>query len=103
MAKNANNGETNETNTATAQEANAVEAKTDSRSVILNLQDGSTVKRKDYILRRWGEGASRGEIAKELTELQGKNVPYQIVFQATKDVPGGPAPKSEGGETTAAE
>jgi hypothetical protein len=35
-------------------------------------------KRVDYIRRRYGEGAKRGEIAKEL------GVPYQIVFAATK-------------------
>lgn len=34
--------------------------------------------RVDYIKRRFGEGASRGTIAKEL------GVPYQIVFAATK-------------------
>ena len=35
-------------------------------------------RRIDYIRRRFGEGAKRGEIAKEL------GVPYQIVFAATK-------------------
>lgn len=40
------------------------------------LQNGE--RRIDYIRRRFGEGAKRGEIAKEL------GVPYQIVFAATK-------------------
>jgi len=40
------------------------------------LQDGE--RRIDYIRRRYGEGAKRGEIAREL------GVPYQIVFAATK-------------------
>jgi len=35
-------------------------------------------RRIDYIRRRFGEGAKRGEIAKEL------GVAYQIVFAATK-------------------
>jgi hypothetical protein len=51
---------------------------------------GDVVKRKEYILSRWGQKVGRGPIAKELTRLEGKNVAYQIVFQATDKVPGGP-------------
>lgn len=54
---------------------------------------GQVLTRKEYVLRRWSQGADRGPISKELTRLQGKNVPYQIVFQATggkNGVPGGP-------------
>ena len=50
---------------------------------------GTQVRRKDYILRRWSQVANtqRGLIAKELTRIEGRKVPYQIVFQATKGVP----------------
>jgi len=51
------------------------------RAVILP----SGERRIDFIKRRYyEENATRSEIAKELTELQGKTVPYQIVFAATK-------------------
>jgi len=49
------------------------------------------VKRKDYILKLWTEQKmSRGDIARHLTEITGKKVPYQIVFSTTKKVAGGP-------------
>lgn len=50
---------------------------------------GTQVRRKDYILRRWSQVANtqRGLISKELTRIEGRKVPYQIVFQATKGVP----------------
>lgn len=89
MARNQETTENTEAQTAET-EAAPVEAKKDSRYVELKLADGSTMKRKDYILKRWGEKASRSDIAKELTQLEGREVPYQIVFQATKGVPGGP-------------
>lgn len=55
------------------------------RSVILKLADGSEERRIDYIRRRYyDEEAKRGDIAKELTELEGRTVPYQVVFAATK-------------------
>lgn len=40
--------------------------------------------RVDYIKRRFAEGAKRGAIAKELSEMTGMKVAYQIVFAATK-------------------
>jgi hypothetical protein len=64
----------------------AVNSLADGRAV------GSTMTRKDYIMKRWGQGIGRGPISKELTRLQGKEVPYQIVFQATNKVAGGPQP-----------
>lgn len=81
------------------------EAKGDDRFIILSVPDteGNThqVKRKEFILALWqgtvtpynpdGTKFSRGDIARKLTTLQGKTVPYQIVFGATKDIPGGPA------------
>jgi hypothetical protein len=58
---------------------------------------GQPAKRIDFIRRRWAQKFSRGAIAKELTAINsvanggdGKKVPYQIVFAATKGVPGGP-------------
>jgi hypothetical protein len=41
-------------------------------------------RRVDYIKRQYMAGYSRGEISKQLTTLQGKKVPYQVVFQVTK-------------------
>lgn len=52
--------------------------------------NGESVSRVEYIRSRWTAGATRSEIAKELTELQGKTVPYQIVFAGTKGISGGP-------------
>src|SRR6478752_78510 len=105
-------------NTETTTEAGAAAAVESStgRSVILTLDAdhaalvgvdaGSTMKRTDYIRARWQSGVARGPISKELTKIQGKEVPYQIVFQATKGVEGGPktpeAPVAEGSDTAAA-
>ena len=68
---------------------------------------GLEVKRVDFIRERFAKGkakedsngpaypaspppnseekSTRGAIAKELSKIQGKKVPYQIVFQATKE------------------
>jgi len=54
------------------------------------FSEGQRVSRQDYIRGRWQGGKDktiRGAIAKELTRLEGKKVPYQIVFQATKEKP----------------
>lgn len=48
--------------------------------------NGQKVKRADYIREQFAAGRKRGEIAKEL------NVPYQIVFAATKTVAAPAAP-----------
>lgn len=69
-----------DTNETTTDEAPAAK----SRAIVLTLEDGTSEKRADYIRRRADEGATRSAIAKELTALQGKDVPYQIVFAATK-------------------
>lgn len=44
----------------------------------IELEDGTTISRAEYIRQRAAEGVSRGDIAKEL------NVPYSVVWQATK-------------------
>jgi hypothetical protein len=93
-----------ETDGAATVEGAATSTTTDDRYVTYTLDAthaslygadvGTVVKRKDYILKRWGDKVSRSDIAKELTALStaqgGKKVPYQIVFQATSKVPGGP-------------
>jgi len=68
------------------------ETKTDERfRTVTNPETGEVVKRKDYILELWTQKRmTRGDIARHLTEITGKTVPYQIVFAATKGVDGGP-------------
>lgn len=78
--------------TGEAAAATPTENKTDERYVFVKHdKTGEQVKRKDFILECWTvRKMARGAIAKLLSELQGKKVPYQIVFAATKKVPGGP-------------
>lgn len=81
-----------------AQAAAGVGGGSDGRSIMLKLEDGTQVKRTDYIRDRWQNGKiSRGEITKEVNKLtaatfgdDAKAVPYQVIFQATKGLPGGP-------------
>ena len=47
-------------------------------SHVIELEDGTTITRAEYIRKRAAEGVSRGDIAKEL------GVPYSVVWQATK-------------------
>jgi hypothetical protein len=92
MAKNQGNEATTENATTEAAAAGG-----DKRAIV--LPNGE--KRADYIRRRWAEKASRSDITKELNspELyvgpEGGSVKYQIVFQATRGVAGGPDPKTE--------
>lgn len=67
----------------------------DNRFVVLKVpaEDGSveTIKRADYIRREFQRVGGpfygdRGALAKRLTELEGRKVPYQIVFAATRDL-----------------
>lgn len=105
MAKNRENAEATEATEATAAAAPVEENRVDERYKMVTLADGTQVKRLDYIRKLWKEGKmSRGEIAKHLTDLTGKKVPYQIVFAATKGHAGGP-PKTEAAapETPASE
>lgn len=44
----------------------------------IELEDGSTISRSDYIRQLFAAGISRSDIAKEL------DVPYSVVWQATK-------------------
>jgi hypothetical protein len=49
------------------------------------------VKRIDLIRGLWQtQKMPRGQIAKYLSEISGKKIPYQIVFSGTKGLPGGP-------------
>ena len=64
---------------------------------------GVVINRIDFIRAAWQvTKKSRGDIARELTRLAGKKVTYQIVFAATKALPGGPA-KAEPAPAPAAE
>lgn len=70
----------------------AVSGRKDSRSIMLTvpMSDGSTTQmsRTDYIRTRADQGASRGQIRQEVIKLQGvEDVPYQVIFAATKDHP----------------
>lgn len=65
------------------------------RAITLTV-DGKEVRRVDYIRDLWASGKlTRGEIRKKLKEEHNHEVPYQIIFQATKGKEGGPAPKAE--------
>lgn len=108
MAKDKNQNqtetETEATTPATEAEATAT-ANTSADTVderyrmIKHPETGEMVKRIDYIRHLWTDKKmSRGNIAKHLTQLTGKKVLYQIVFSATRGLPGGP-PKSEDGST----
>ena len=83
----------------TEQQATEQAAQTQQPAVV--MKDGAKVllnngvPRLDYIRKRWTEGASRATIMKEVNSLKtpGSNdIPYQIVFSATKGRPGGPTP-----------
>lgn len=110
MARNASENTQESVDTAAASSASsllnivpptitpAAGGKGNAKSVYVKVQvrnaDGSTseqqISRTDYIRTRWGQKVSRSQIAKELTELEGRAVKYQVVFAATKDLPGGP-------------
>jgi hypothetical protein len=79
---------------APAAEAAPAEAST-GRKVLITLDEthaplvgvnaGDVMARVDYIKARFAAGIKRGDIARELTALNGgKKVAYQIVFAATK-------------------
>lgn len=59
------------------------------RAITITLPGGETILRVDYMRKRWAEGASRREIAAEVSKLQGKKISYQLVFGATKGLGGG--------------
>ena len=58
-------------------------------------KSGQTVNRIDFIRSAWQNKQGRGSIAKEVSRLVGKKITYQIVFSATKGVPGGPTPAAQ--------
>ncbi len=72
------------------------ENKADDRfKFVTDPETGEQVKRKDYILKLYVQkGMKKGDIARHLTKITGKKVEYQIVFQATKGVVGGPVADS---------
>ena len=86
--------EVDEVETDAVDDGVAAEGKKGGKRIVLNVK-GKEIARTDYIRQRWSEKASRGQIAKELTALQGKPVAYQIVFAATKGLEGGPDKTAE--------
>lgn len=64
----------------------AVEAPSRGKKVMLTAADGTQIARADYIKQRFAElgPQSRSAIRKELKDLFNHDVPYQIVFAATK-------------------
>lgn len=102
MAKNKSEDTSNvETQNTEGVAAPAVQPSTSDHVKMIKLQDGTVMKRAEYIRDRWVNGkVSRGQIAKELTELNkvenggdGKKIPYQVVFAVIKKgTPGGPDP-----------
>ena len=99
MAKHKDNPEANPApeNPNPETPATPVTAVADDRYVTLTTDgrygtsSGTTVKRIDLIRALWqNQKLSRGAIAKYLTELSGKKIPYQIVFSGTKGLAGGP-------------
>ncbi len=84
--------ETTTESTESTEGAAAEDAGPDNRYVMIkDPETGEDVKRVDWIRKVFqAEGGpfygDRGAIAKKLTALQGKKVPYQIVFAATKDL-----------------
>jgi len=105
---------------AKTQENTAADASTETaaapaaggRAIVLTLDDthaslvgknsGDTMNRADYIRARADAKVSRGDIKKEISALQGKDVPYQIVFAATKGHPSyaKSAPAADSSSTT---
>ena len=65
-------------------ESKAEDSKTQGRAVV--LPDGT--RRVDYIRSQfYDKGVTRSEIRKALCELTKQDIPYQIVFAATKVKP----------------
>lgn len=89
FGKSSDIAETEVTETEVANAEAATPGKRGGKQVMITV-NGESVSRVEYIRSRWTAGATRSEIAKELTELQGKVVPYQIVFAGTKGISGGP-------------
>jgi hypothetical protein len=100
------------TATAGAGATTAAEAKTDNRHKLVTLNEdtapkfggpvGQAVKRAEYIRKRWRDDhIDRGSIKKEINSM-GDNSTYQIIFAATKKIPGGPQKTAAGAEQATA-
>jgi len=71
-------------------------ATVDGNEVISLSGEKKDEPRADFIRRAWGTRQyTRRQITNTVSKLQGEEIPYQIVFQATKGVEGGPEPKAE--------
>ena len=69
--------------------AAATEKKADQRHIMItDPVTGEQVKRRDWIRQQVQAGKSRGEVTQMVRDITGNpNFRYQIVFQATKDLP----------------
>ena len=93
MAKNQTT-EATENTEAAGEATEATEKKVDGRNIFIEHPEhtkGQRVKRTEWIREVYQDANSpffgkRGAIAKALSEMQGKAVPFQIVFAATKDL-----------------
>lgn len=91
------NKNTPETEANTEEVVEETAPKVDNRSIRIQhdiYTGGEEVKRSEWIKEVFQDVeneafyGNRGAIAKALTEMQGKEVPYQIVFAATKEIKG---------------
>lgn len=104
MAKNEQKAAEAEANTAEEAKTDAAPAANgaDGRHIVITDPDnGQPIKRVDFIRREVIErGRSRGDVARQLTEIQGKKVLYQVVFAATKDHKPAKAPEAAPAEAS---
>lgn len=90
-------------------ETDAVEtvpAKKGGRHIMIDdpRNQGTEMKRTEFCRREVGEhGRGRGEVAKQLSEIEGRDVKFQIVYAATKDMTVVKAPKAPAEEPAAEE
>lgn len=87
MAKRDNTAETASNETTAVEGAVAAPSASKGKKVMITpLAGGESVARADWIKARFAElgPTSRSQIRKELKDLFGHDVPYQIVFAATK-------------------
>jgi hypothetical protein len=111
MAKNKSETPADATNEAAAAEAPAKGGRaitytlTEEHASKVGKNAGDTMTRQEYIKARADAGAPRGEIKKEISALEGKDIPFQVVFGATKDHPNYPkrAPKAASTEAAPAD
>lgn len=78
------------TRAKTAKRSKPQKKTADRRKIMLTLKGGKKVARIDYIRQQWKKGLARSAIRADVEKLGRKPVSYQIVFNATKGMAGGP-------------